>query len=1532
MSKEAAKFASILKGWGPSLQRAVAKMSRWPAGSPGSKGGQFAPAKLGGAAPFSTSKLGFQPKQLSLFSGVQEGVKAPQYGIGKPLQAGPTKWLEPGEPYVPKPPPPGAKPHLKTDDYGKPVTINYPTKPSDPGTWKDANSTATFVPGGAAPASLNGVAMKPWADAPKRLHEWANVEGQKPELDRDFPMEPKPGKSVGAGVIVVEPDGRMWLTKPTNHFGGYLQTFPKGTVENGLSLQASAIKEAYEETGLKVRITGVLGDYERTTSVARFYIAQRVGGTPADMGWESQAIRLAAPRDLGKLLNNQIDKDILEDYRFEHFLKRAPLSLVRNHEEIEEETARRGLAWLYKAGAKPEAKGGHWQHQARWPAGTPLGGQWKTMGADGLTMPPTIAGGLTSKNPAYQKKANAVHALAQAGDFKKVIDQAVMLEKTVQAATAAGQKSSHVKWNAQLAQYAAQLVQDAASGLKAEASAAKLSGPEKLSDFKKVGEKPGGSNDGAIYADANGTKWLVKGNNYASTGGLAMSDDRAKNEVLASKLMAAAGIPGPEIKLVDLEGKHQGNLGVAVKWIDGLQKFNALDAGQLAAVQNQFAVHAWLGNWDVLGMHLDNTMFKDGKAINIDPGGSILFRAQGAPKSAGAFDASASDWASMRSTDKHQKSIYGSMTSSQLEESAKQLAGVTDDMIAKLVSDHGPGGVKEKSELTEKLIARRDNIMLKAGLTVKMKMAPLADPQPAPAPEPPKIVDAVPAPVNTSLPEKPVFNSGTPADKYYVDMADKAAALHQAGDLAGLKAMYNAKKVQTWAGTSKNSAQWVGYYNSLVSDLEGKHQTAVNAVAEGKATVTDAKGQEWKADNGVLNPVGSTTATNTPSLTSGKIVDLAMASYKWPTGMAAASVMDAMTQSGGSLFQQMVQAATKGDLAALQAVSTPITATGKKFKTKLINALKAEIAAAGGDPAKPQIRPPKPAVAPEPVPMDGLKVMAAGAQINGKKLSTLEMNDALTSVNPILSYGSVMLNPGKSTKNMAAMLGMAANGDLTGLANIKANNEGESKLQIALANAMMGMNEAQPAPEPPPALAPAPKPALPDFEKEKLPLTNTNAGPHNGKVDQIKALAEKGYVAAILSLKFGTNTYAKKQVALANDVLAALGSPHKVALGQKQNSHPGVIGSTGQPSTPAAPAVAAANAAQAAAPAGPDGKKRTLADLTPDKLPPIPDVMNYKGPGSPYSSKQWKNDANKEALQAVFNAALAGGMPAVDQLKFPALNPDTGTPTGAMLTISEHPAKQLIGVYVQDVANSINDFLNPPKPMHAFNPVNASSVKDAAASFLGAKIGMTVNAQPKDQQFGQWLSLGNVTNKAAVAPDKVRDMTDAEYKAGKTAYSKYSSLTKQWIKHVQSSGTINRAIDDGKETYGGLNLKEVTKAIYNDATEFPAGSTIYRWQNMPPGMVKQIESAPEGLVFQSLGGFCASKSATGTSHFGPHQITIRMAPGAKAIHSHGSGAYASEQEITTIPGQRYVLLSKSKVGKNWRLELLALPPDENFVK
>ena len=201
--------------------------------------------------------------------------------------------------------------HPRLGEKGEAVVIKQPHHPSAPSTWGNPDAVATFVPDGDVPRELNGVPMRRWRDHPTTTEGWDYVSGLMEDLDEP-PIKPKPGKSLGAGVVIEEIDGRVWLIHPTNQFGSYSASWPKGTVEEGLSLQASAIKEAWEESGLQVRITGFIADVERTTSMARFYRAVRVGGCPTDLSWESQATSLVPKSLLYEHLNMPTDHLLAE--------------------------------------------------------------------------------------------------------------------------------------------------------------------------------------------------------------------------------------------------------------------------------------------------------------------------------------------------------------------------------------------------------------------------------------------------------------------------------------------------------------------------------------------------------------------------------------------------------------------------------------------------------------------------------------------------------------------------------------------------------------------------------------------------------------------------------------------------------------------------------------------------------------------------------------------------------------------------------------------------------------------------------------------------------------------------------------------------------------------------------------------------------------------------------------------------------------------------------------------------------------------
>lgn len=202
--------------------------------------------------------------------------------------------------------------HPKPNDQGKQVPINKLSQATESRSWDDKAAIATVTPHASQslPEALNGVKFESWHDVPRSLHDWAEVEGQ--NIDDEPDMELHPKMKQGSGVIIQEDDGRVWVIHPTNAFGGYQSSFPKGTVEDGLPLQASAIKEAYEESGLKVELVSHFMDVVRTTSVARYYLAKRVGGTPADVGWESQAVSLVPVNKLFEVLNMSTDHGIAE--------------------------------------------------------------------------------------------------------------------------------------------------------------------------------------------------------------------------------------------------------------------------------------------------------------------------------------------------------------------------------------------------------------------------------------------------------------------------------------------------------------------------------------------------------------------------------------------------------------------------------------------------------------------------------------------------------------------------------------------------------------------------------------------------------------------------------------------------------------------------------------------------------------------------------------------------------------------------------------------------------------------------------------------------------------------------------------------------------------------------------------------------------------------------------------------------------------------------------------------------------------------
>jgi ADP-ribose pyrophosphatase YjhB (NUDIX family) len=188
--------------------------------------------------------------------------------------------------------------------------IKCPTQPSGSETWKDPTAVAVFAPDSPMPSMLNGVpvgAIQP----PAGVAGWTDLVKQRSGQNTPLPP-PKTWGKVAAGAVMIEPDGRVWLSQPTNGFGGHHLTFPKGTQEGEYSLAATAAKEVFEETGLLIEVGAFLADRDGDVGVTRFFLGRRIGGAPSAMGWETQGVWLVALAKLREHATNRKDAPVVQ--------------------------------------------------------------------------------------------------------------------------------------------------------------------------------------------------------------------------------------------------------------------------------------------------------------------------------------------------------------------------------------------------------------------------------------------------------------------------------------------------------------------------------------------------------------------------------------------------------------------------------------------------------------------------------------------------------------------------------------------------------------------------------------------------------------------------------------------------------------------------------------------------------------------------------------------------------------------------------------------------------------------------------------------------------------------------------------------------------------------------------------------------------------------------------------------------------------------------------------------------------------------
>jgi len=223
-------------------------------------------------------------------------------------------------------------------------------------------------------------------------------------------------------------------------------------------------------------------------------------------------------------------------------------------------------------------------------------------------------------------------------------------------------------------------------------------------ELELVENKNGGHLAGGIYKHkATGEKFLLK---------IPNNQDEAKNEILAAKLYQLLDVKIANLELIEFNGETA----IISEWIEN---YTDLGGNQIPKNINglfeNFAIDAWLANWDVVGLENDNIGFIGSEIIRIDLGGSILYRGMGTLKGK-MFATQVPEVCSMldHTINYNAAAVFNNTTVKHFLDGVAKIIHLDKQKIETIVSEHAPGDDKQKSSLLETLFTRIDDLEAKA--------------------------------------------------------------------------------------------------------------------------------------------------------------------------------------------------------------------------------------------------------------------------------------------------------------------------------------------------------------------------------------------------------------------------------------------------------------------------------------------------------------------------------------------------------------------------------------------------------------------------------------------------------------------------------------------------------------------------------------------------------------------------------------------------------------------------------------------------
>lgn len=261
-----------------------------------------------------------------------------------------------------------------------------------------------------------------------------------------------------------------------------------------------------------------------------------------------------------------------------------------------------------------------------------------------------------------------------------------------------------------------------------EEEPASLPDPAKVEFVKSLP----GSTGPILVKDQTGKEWVQKAG--------ASKEKQLRNEADADGAYRSLGVAVPVGGLVETPNGPM----KFTEYIKGGQTLGDFEKSaskeDIKAIHQQishnFVADALMGNWDVVGLSKDNILIKDGKAIRIDNGGSLRYRAQGKEKTAAEFGNQVKELQSMRDPNINPQtaSVYKNLTEKDIQAQIKNVLTKKDEVLAGIKDDKTRGIMEKRFEHLASMVKEEP----KAPPVTKApaaKASPASTPTPAPAGE-----------------------------------------------------------------------------------------------------------------------------------------------------------------------------------------------------------------------------------------------------------------------------------------------------------------------------------------------------------------------------------------------------------------------------------------------------------------------------------------------------------------------------------------------------------------------------------------------------------------------------------------------------------------------------------------------------------------------------------------------------------------------------------------------------------------------------